>query len=316
MSILNVHGPILTLTMNPAIDLNTSVDRVEREHKLRCGPATFDPGGGGVNVARVIERLGGIVTPLFAVGGPTGHAYREMLEAEGIRGYAIPINGTTRTNITVDEKSTNDQFRFVIEGPTVTEAEWQHSLELVGEYLRPDAYLVASGSLPPGVPADYYARVAKLAKERGARCVLDTSGAPLRAALEEGVFLVKPNRREMRDLTGSALETMEELERAARSLVEEGGAEVVALTLGADGAILASAESVIRLPSPKVKVRSAVGAGDSFVGALVLAFSQGRPLKDAFQFGLAAGAAALITPGTDLCRREDVLRLYEELSRA
>jgi 6-phosphofructokinase 2 len=162
---------IVTLTMNPALDMSTAVDRVEKQHKLRCRPAVFDPGGGGVNVARVIHRLGGTATALYAVGGPTGHAYQELLEAEGITGRPIPIEGATRPNVTVDETSTGDQYRFVLEGPEISEAEWRQCLDVVAEHLAADGYVVASGSLPPGAPDDFYGRLARLAKERGARCV-------------------------------------------------------------------------------------------------------------------------------------------------
>jgi 6-phosphofructokinase 2 len=306
--------PIVTLTMNPALDMSTAVDRVETHHKLRCGPAVFDPGGGGVNVARVIHRLGGTATALYAVGGPTGHAYQELLEAEGITGCPIPIEGATRPNVTVDETSTGDQYRFVIEGPEIREAEWRQCLDVLAEHVAADGCIVASGSLPPGVPDDFYGRVARLVKARGARCVIDTSGAPLRAALDEGVFLVKPNRHEMQHLIDAALGTPEQEERAVRGLVEQGRSEIVALTLGADGAVFASAAGVVRIPAPKVDARSAVGAGDSFLGALVLRLAQDRPLDDAFRYASAAGAAALMTPATELCRGNDVDRLHRQMA--
>lgn len=305
---------IITLTMNPALDINIAVERVQTEHKLRGGPAVLDPGGGGVNVARVIQRLGGKVTPLYAVGGPTGHAYQELLEAEGISGCPIPIRGATRPGVTVDETLTGDQYRFVVQGPELSESEWQGCLDLLGGYVEPGSYLVASGSLPPGVPDDFYGRVARLAKERGARCVVDTSGPPLKAALEEGVFLVKPNRREMEELIESELDTAEKRERAAQELVDSGASEIVALTLGADGAVFAWPEGVVRIPAPKVETRSAVGAGDSFVGALVFQLAQNGQLKEAFRYASAAGAAALMTPATELCRPDDVDRLDRQMA--
>jgi len=306
--------PVVTLTMNPALDMSTSVERVESRHKLRCGPAVFDPGGGGVNVARVIHRLGGEATAIYACGGPTGYAYRQLLEAEGVNACAMPIEGATRSNVTVDETSTGEQYRFVVQGPEISEAEWRNCLDILAERVETDSYVVASGSLPPGVPDDFYGRVARLAKKRGARCVIDTSGAPLRAALEEGVFLVKPNLREMQQLIGEDLDTAEVQERAARGLVERGASEIVALTLGADGAVLVWPGGVSRIPAPRLATRSAVGAGDSFVGALVLRLAQDRPLEEAFLYASAAGAAALLTPATELCRRDDVARLYLQIA--
>jgi 6-phosphofructokinase 2 len=305
---------IVTLTMNPALDVSTAVERVVSTHKLRCGPARVDPGGGGVNVARVVHRLGGEAGAVYAVGGPTGQAYRQLLEAEGVSGFPITIEGSTRQDFTVDETATGEQYRFVLQGPKLAEPEWRRCLEALAEHVGPGTYVVASGSLPPGVPDDFYRRVARMARERDARCVLDTSGEALRSALEEGVHLVKPNRRELHLLTGRALDTAEEQERAARELVAGGRAEIVALTLGADGAVLAWPDGVARLPAPKVELQSAVGAGDSFVGAMVLALAEGRPLVEAFRYACAAGAAALLTPATELCRREDVERLERQLA--
>jgi len=176
-----------------------------------------------------------------------------------------------------------------MQGPEISEAEWRNCLDILAERVETDCRVVASGSLPPGVPDDFYGRVARLAKKRGARCVIDTSGAPLRAALEEGIFLVKPNLREMQQLIGEDLDTAEAQERAARGLVERGESEIVALTLGADGAVLAWSGGLSRIPAPRLATRSAVGAGDSFVGALVLRLAQERPLEEAFVYASAAG---------------------------
>lgn len=308
--------PILTLTMNPALDVSTAVERVVATHKLRCGPARVDPGGGGVNVARVVHRLGGEACALYVVGGPTGEAYRQLLEAEGVSGVPIAVAGSTRQDFTVDETATGEQYRFVLRGPELSQGEWRGALGILEEHVAAGSYVVASGSLPPGVPDDFYARVARLCREREARCVLDSSGEALRAALEEGVCLVKPNRRELCGLTGRALDTAEEQERAARELVDGGQAEIVALTLGADGAVLAWRDGVLRLPALEVEAQSAVGAGDSFVGAMVLALARDRPLVEAFRYACAAGAAALLTPATELCRRDDVLRLDRQLAQA
>lgn len=309
-------SPIITLTMNPALDISIAVERVEKRHKLRAGQAFLDPGGGGINVSRVVHRLGGKSTALYAVGGATGHAYRELLEAEGIEGHPIPIDAATRPDVTVDETSTGEQYRFVAQGPKLSEPEWRACLDALVEHVEPEAYLVASGSLPPGVPNDFYARVARLAKVRRARCVIDTSGEPLKAALEEGVFLVKPNRREMRELVAANLATEEEEERAARQLVDSGASEIVALTLGADGAVFAWSGGMVRILAPKVETRSAVGAGDSFVGALVFHLAQNGELEEAFLYALAAGSAALMTAATELCRRDDVERLYRGMVEA
>ncbi|WP_019568313.1 1-phosphofructokinase family hexose kinase [Thioalkalivibrio sp. ALMg13-2] len=304
--------PIVTLTMNPALDVSTSVEEVVSKHKLRCSGGRFDPGGGGVNVARVIERLGGEATALYAVGGPMGDVYRGLLEAELDGAQPIEIEGSTRQSFNVTEDSTGKEYRFVLEGPEWQEKEWRGALDRVEEVLSDGGYLVVSGSLPEGVPDDFTARVARLAKQAGTRCVVDASGASLEAALDEGVFLVKPNKQELRQLTGADLDSREEQEAALQKILDAGGSEIVALSLGGEGALLASSEGVFHLPSPEVEARSAVGAGDSFVAALVLGLAGGKSLGGAARYAVAAGAAALLSEGTVMCRAEDVERLFRE----
>ena len=300
---------IVTLTVNPALDVSTSTEHVAPEHKLRCGPSRTDAGGGGINVSRVIHRLGGQSLAIYAVGGPTGQAYRQLLEADGIIGRAIPIRGSTRENVTIDETATGRQFRFVLQGPFMSEGEWGACLDATLRTMVPGGLVVASGSLAPGVPDDFYARIAREARVQGVRCVVDASGPALAAALAEGVFLVKPSGRELGELVGRELPDVGAKVDAARELVARRSAQVVALTLGGDGAVLVTAEGVTRLEVPKVEVHSTVGAGDSFLAAMVLRLAQGRDLASAFRAGVAAGTATAMTEATELCHRDDVERL-------
>jgi 6-phosphofructokinase 2 len=312
---MSAHAPIVTLTMNPALDVSSTVDRVVSEHKLRCGPSRFDPGGGGVNVSRAIRNLGGNSIAVYPLGGPTGQAYRGFLEEAGLIGRVITIAGNTRESFTVDETTTGEQYRFVLQGPTFREPEWRACLSVVADHLPVGGFLVASGSLPPGVPADFYAMLARIAHEHDIRVVVDASGPALAAALDEGVFLIKPSRDELAELVDAPgeLDRPEQVE-AARSLVVDGRAEVVALTLGAGGAVLITADDELHLPTPKVEVASAVGAGDAFLAGLVLRLAEGRPIADAFRTAVAAGSATAMLPATELCRAEDVARLEEELA--
>lgn len=309
------HAPIVTMTVNPALDVSTSTERVEPEHKLRCGPSRLDPGGGGVNVSRVIARLGGHAPAVVALGGPTGEAYRRLLEVEGVTARLVPIAGSTRESFTVDETSTGKQYRFVLQGPEVTEAEWSACLDATAASLVGGGWVVPSGSLPPGAPDDLYARLARLARDAGARCVVDASGEALAAAVSEGVFLVKPSGRELGELVGGTLSTIDEKVDAARELVARRDVEVVVLSLGADGAALITSDQTVRLASPPITVRSTVGAGDSMVGAMVLRLAEGRSLADAFRAGVAAGAATASTPATELCDPNEVARLEALLTR-
>ncbi|GAA4067550.1 1-phosphofructokinase family hexose kinase [Agromyces indicus] len=314
---MSVHAPIVTLTMNPALDVSSTVERVMPEHKLRCGPSRFDPGGGGVNVSRAIRNLGGDSIAVYPLGGPTGQAYRGFLEQAGIIGRVVTIAGNTRESFTVDELATGEQFRFVLQGPTLREPEWRACLSVVADHLPVGGFLIASGSLPPGVPDDFYAMLARISADHDIRLVVDASGPALAAALDAGVHLIKPSRDELAELVGAHGELDDAaMVDAARSLVAAGRSRIVALTLGGRGAILVSEGETLRLATPRVEVASAVGAGDSFLAGLVLRLAEGRPLADAFRTAVAAGSATAMLPATELCRAEDVARLEGELAAA
>lgn len=310
------HAPILTVTPNPALDVSTSVDRVVAEHKMRCGSTRLDPGGGGVNVSRVVRNLGGRSLAVYTAGGPTGAAYRELLEREGVAGRVVRIGESTRESFTVDETGSGEQFRFVLQGPNLTEPEWRDMLAAIAEDMPDHGFVVPSGSLPPGVPVDFNARIARLAREHDTRCVVDTSGESLRAALDEGVYLIKPSKRELGELTGASLDDDAALVDAATELVDAGRCEVVALTLGGAGAIVVTAEQTLRLPTPRVEVRSTVGAGDSFLGGFLLSLARGGELREAFRTGVAAGSATAALPATELCGARAVAELAEGLDPA
>jgi 6-phosphofructokinase 2 len=301
---------IVTLTLNPALDISTATERVVPEHKLRCEAPRRDPGGGGINVARVVDALGGTAEAVFPAGGPTGQALLAALRGGGgLQAHPVPIAGETRHSLTVDERADGGQeYRFVLPGPDLSAVELDACLEAVAERGRDADFVVASGSLPPGVPANIYARLAALLPAGGPRLIVDSSGPALRQAM--GAWLVKPSLRELQTLAGRDLPDATARVVAARGLIVEGLAEVVVLSLGADGAMLVMREEQEHFPAIAVPVRSTVGAGDSMVAALALALCRGEPLRQAVRFGMAAGAAALLRPGTQLCRREDVDRLF------
>lgn len=304
---------ILTVTLNPALDVSGDTEVIRATRKCRTVKVRYDPGGGGINVARVIKTLGGAAETLFLAGGETGDLLDRLLEERGIRRQRIPVPGLTRIGFMVRESSTGLEYRFVPEGPAVTAKAIESCLEAVARH--DGGYVVASGSLPAGAPPDIYAQMAKLAAARGARFVLDSSGAGLSVTLERArVHLVKPSIGELEQMVGEKLD-LEGARRAAADIVARGSADIVAVTLGADGAIVADSEGAEFMPTVLVRVRSAVGAGDSFVAAMTFALSQGRPVRDAFRFGIAAGAAAAMTPGTELCLRDDVMQLYSEMER-
>jgi 6-phosphofructokinase 2 len=301
--------PILTVTLNPSIDVSAATQTVTTEHKLRCTDVRRDAGGGAINVARVLKRLGADCQALYTAGGVLGQMLRRLLEEDGISSIALDIADETRESFTVLERASSREFRFVLSGPQLAQAEWQACLDRLAAIAEPPAYVVASGSLPPGAPEDFYARLARIVGARGSRMVLDASGQALAAALEEGVYLVKPNLRELRELTGQPLEAEEEWADAAAGLAVSGKAQVVALSLGHRGALLAAQNVRLRAPAIPVKIASTVGAGDSFLAAMVWRLASGRSLEDAFRYGIAGGTAALLAPGTSLAHREDIERL-------
>lgn len=304
---------VLTVTPNPSIDVSASVDAMTHEHKLRARDVRRDPGGGGINVARVLRRFGVDCRALYPSGRSLGRLLRELLEREGVAGIAIEIGEETRESFTVIERSSGREFRFVLPGPHLAPAEWQACLDRVATLEEPPEYIVASGSLPAGVPEDFYGRLARTARELGSRMVLDTSGPPLAAALAEGVYLVKPNLRELRELAGEPLEAEEDWTRAAHELVRSSQAAVVALSLGHRGALLATHDVTLRAPALQVEIASTVGAGDSFLALMVWRLAAGAPLDEAFRYGVAGGTAALLAPGTSLAHPRETERLVRDV---
>jgi 6-phosphofructokinase 2 len=303
---------IVTLTMNPALDIATSTDRVVPAHKLRCAMPRYDPGGGGINVARAVHALGGDAVAIFPEGGAAGEMIRHLLDEEGVGYDAVAIAGFTRESLAVAERASGKQYRFILPGPEISERDQQRCLDQLALRAAGASYIVASGSLPLGVSDYFYARVAFLAKSLGKRLVLDTSGAALRNA--GGVYMLKPSLRELQDLVGREIRTESGQEQAAREVIARGRSEIVVVSLGDEGALLATADGTRRFPAIPVEARGSIGAGDSMLAGIVLALTRGLPLHEAVRFGMAAGTAALAGFGTELCRRADVESLYAQMS--
>ena len=299
------------LSLNPAIDEAAEAEIVRPIRKIRTWGERYDPGGGGINVARVIRELGGSAFVIYLSGGTSGLMLDGLVRDSGIESRRIPIVGDTRVSYTVHERSSGLEYRFVAQGPVLEQSEWQASLAALEEIEC--EYLIATGSLPQGVPDDYYVQVAGIAGRKKMKLVLDTSGDALRKATERGVHLIKPSLGELEDLIGRKLPEPGDQEQAVRGLIDSGAADMIALTLGRDGALLATRNGLRRLDGLKVKAKSAVGAGDSFLAAMTFGLAQGRDPEDSFALGVAAGTAAVLTMGTQPCTRADVERMYERL---
>lgn len=308
-----MNASILTLSFNPAIDKSSSVEALLPDKKMRCSPPHFEPGGGGVNVARAIIKLGGEALAVYPAGGFSGHFFNALMEKEGVPVIPVSIAQHTRENLVILDRGANKQYRFGMPGPELVKEEWMRLLQVIEETGGVE-FLVASGSLAPGVPFDIFGRLAEIARKKKAKFIVDTSGDALRYAVEQGVYLLKPNLGELAALVKK--EWLDDLQaaEAARQLIDSGGCEVVVVSLGEAGAMLVTREETYSIKPPPVERKSTVGAGDSMVAGIVYSLSQGRELVQAVQYGVACGTAATMNPGTELCRKKDADRLYLEIT--
>lgn len=303
---------VATLTMNPAIDSSCEAETVSPTHKIRTHGGRYDPGGGGLNVARALHRFGAPVQAIYMSGGPTGALLDGLLDYAGLARQTVPMHDQVRMSLAVYERSTGHEFRFVPEGPMVSAAEADAAVQTVLANSCP--WLVASGSLPRGVEPDFFARLAAPLAGQVRKLVLDTSGEALKAAFDlGGIFLAKPSQGEFESLTGRKFASQSEIGAAALELVRAGKAGMIAVTMGEQGAVLAHADGVVTHPGVKAEARSATGAGDSFIAGMVFGLLQGEPPAQAFRRGIAAGTAAVLSPGTGLCDPADVERILAEM---
>ena len=304
---------VLTITMNPALDVSTAVEEVRHTSKLRCEPMQRRAGGGGVNVARELHHLGVDAVAFYTAGHSTGRMMSSLLQQEGVSCHPHPIAGFPRESFTVLEQSTGHEYRFVLPGPEISTAEWESALVEIGRLCQTQSLVVASGSLPPGVPVDFFARVARAVQASEGMLVVDTSGEPLADALKQGVYLVKPSLHELRDLSGKPLASLYAVREAALALVQCGAAHIAAVSLGEMGALMACAQGIWYAPPLPVVVHSAVGAGDSFVAGMVWALSQGETPVQAFAKGVACATATLVSTGSGLGDMPQVLELLQQV---
>jgi 6-phosphofructokinase 2 len=299
---------IVTITFSPCIDKSTSIHTLIPEKKLRCAEPKLEPGGGGINVARAIKKLGGVATAIFPSGGYTGKFFNHLLNLENIPSVIIETSNETRENIIVLDESTNNQYRFGMPGTPLSEKEWKQFLTAV-EAIPAIEFLIASGSLPPGVPLNIYAQLAKIAKRINAKFIVDTSGEALEQAVEEGVYLLKPNLGELAALAGKSSLRQDEAKGIARTIIAKGKCKAMVISMGAEGAMLVTNDIAKIITPPLIERKSTVGAGDSMVAGIVFYLSCGRSLLEAVQYGVACGSAATMNPGTELCKKEDAEKI-------
>ena len=303
---------ILTVTLNPCIDKSSHVEVIRPESKLRCAEVVNEPGGGGINVSKALNRLDVSSVALFPAGGHNGNMLCALLRKENIIFHSIDTGVETRENWIVLETSTNRQYRFTFPGSAVHEATVQILVDQIRTF-RP-SFVIASGSLPPGLPDSFYGRVIESATRVGARCIVDTSGPALKAIQGRGAYMIKPNIGELARMLGLEWIEMAEVADAAHRAVLDGFAEIVVVSMGTDGAWLVSRDARYFVPTPSVPKKSTVGAGDSMVAGIASSLQQDMTLQQAIRFGVACGSAATMNDGTQLFSRADAETLYAALN--
>jgi len=299
---------IVTLTINPAVDKNTKFEGLVAEHKIRCQKPVYDAGGGGINVSKAINRLGGESTAFFPTGGPIGDLLKSLVNKEGVEFETIESKAWTRENFIAVDTTTNAQYRFGMPSPELTLEEFEEILEKVKNQ-NPEI-LVISGSLPENLSSIIFKRISEVFGEKKPKIVVDTSGDALKFALENGAYLIKPNHKELAKLLGIEKLEPNQIENAAKSLIEKYNCEIVVVSMGPDGAMLIGKNNTHFVSAPKVEKKSTVGAGDSMVGGMVWAISQILPPLDILKWGVACGSAATMNEGTQLFKKDDAVGLY------
>lgn len=298
-----MNRPIVTLTLNPALDLSSKVDVVAPMHKLRCESPVAEPGGGGINVSRVCQRLGAPTVAIAAVAGSIGQRFGRLLEDESIPFVPLLTDGETRESVTINETSTGQQYRFVFPGPAIGQREVAQAGRLMADIGAESSVAVISGSMPD-LPAGSIPDLVSALPN--AQVVVDTSGPALVDSLGSSAALVKPSARELAGVIGRTLGDERAIAIAANEILAESSVGALLVSIGSGGAFLCTRDDVIRFRAPSVQVRSAVGAGDSLVAGIAVGLSRDQPLADAVALGIAAGSAAVMSEGTQLCRPDDV----------
>lgn len=303
---------ILTVTLNPCIDKSSQAEKLKPESKLRCTEVVNEPGGGGINVSKALKKLETASVALFPSGGHNGDMLCSLLREEAIEFHAVDTKVETRENWIVLETSTNNQFRFTFPGRAVH----QDTMITLVDHIRSfsPSYVIASGSLPPGLPDYFYGLIVKNAKAVGARCIVDTSGPALQALQGKGAYLIKPNIGELCKMLNVEWLGKNEVPDAAQQAIRDGFAELIAVSMGADGAWLISSDEKHFATAPKVEKKSTVGAGDSMVAGMTFMLQQNRPLKEVIAFGVSCGSAATMNEGTQLFKKADAERLFAAMA--
>jgi 6-phosphofructokinase 2 len=305
---------IVTITLNPALDKSISVPELVPEKKLRALSAKVEPGGGGINISRALKKLGVASEAIILSGGYTGKTLEALLAKEQVEFTAIETAGDTRENFVVFDEDKKLQYRFGMPGESVSDKELEVLMQEISNSAHAD-YIVVSGSLPPGTTTAVFHQIAMIAEQLNAKLIIDTSGDGLKAAVKEGLYLIKPNLRELASLVGKDWIDTTAVIETARQVIAAGDCEAMAVSMGAEGAMLITATEQFKAVAPKAPVLSTVGAGDSMVAGMLAALTKGWGWEQVLQYGVAAGSAATLHKGTELCSLSDTERIFAQIQQ-
>ena len=305
---------IVTITFNPCIDKSSSVNALLPDKKLRCTSFINEAGGGGINVARAIKKLGGNALAIYMAGGYTGILLQSLLKAESIDSVVIDTGADTRENIMIVDKATNLQYRFITPGNPIKEKQWKQCLEVIEKIIDIE-YIVLSGSLQQGFPSNIFERLSTIAKQKQARLIIDIPAETLQSFPVKGAYLLKPNLNELSMLAGKEELHGDEITSVARKIIANNICEVLIVSMGAAGALLVTKDIAEQFMAPPVKRKSTVGAGDSMLAGIVMYLSAKKDIKEAVRFGVACGTAATLNEGTQLCDKADADKLYNVMNQ-
>ena len=301
---------ITSICMNPSFDKTVEVDTLAIGEVNRIRTSRQDVGGKGINVAIVARRLGLKVRCVGCVGRDGADRVSNALNKEKIAHEFVKVNGAVRTNtkiVTGDGKGVTELNE---PGSRIFDRELEEVFELVKRSARDSEYLVLTGSLPPGCPPETYRDLMRAAT--GVPCILDVGGEALNLGVEEKPFLIKPNLQELQDSVGMELRTMRAIRDAAMAYLKKGVQHVV-VSMGSIGAVYVGEDASIFAPALKVKVKSTVGAGDAMIGGILKGLEREKDVARAFRYGVAAGAASVMTEGTQLIVPADFLYLLDQV---
>lgn len=304
---------VVTLTINPALDKSAKIDELTPFDKLACYDITYHPGGGGVNISRVLHRLSVESHCLFPYGGKTGEHLVELLKEAHVAVFATPIDVWTRENFAVFDTKSKLQYRFGMPTETFNESDLQRVEWLVNEQVQENDIFVISGSLPKGLPVDYYSKIIQKLTAKNVKVIVDTSGPVFKEVLRNNLFLIKPNQKELAVLAGKKYLNKEEQEAFALQLVADQKAKYVVVSLGKEGAFMAHKNGIVYVSAPNISVKSTIGAGDSMVAGLLYAIIKDEAPKDILRWGVASGVAATLSEGSDLAHQKDILATLQQI---